>query len=98
MSETEIVIPLTRPLELRGRDGKVIVSMAELKLRPPTAGDLADAMDAEGGKGSMMRALVCRCAGITRADFDNIALADAAPIFEAVTRFFPSGQTTGGTP
>lgn len=101
MNEKTTTITLSRPLELRSaKTGEIVSSLAELTLREPTAGDMAEALDEAGGMsrpGSMLRFLVCRCAGLSRADFDNMPMADAGALFEAVSRFLPDGQPTGPT-
>lgn len=96
-------ITLRQPIEVRSaKDGQVVTSISELTFRQPTAGDMAAALDACGGDqgrvGSMMRAVICRCTGISHADFDGLCLADGQELMELAGRFLESGQKTGRTP
>ncbi|MBX9594289.1 MAG: phage tail assembly protein [Roseomonas sp.] len=95
-------IKLSQPIELRAKaTGEVIDSLRELTLRPPNAGDMADALDEAGGDmkrvGSMTRFLACRCCGITPAQFNALPIADGIALITAAATFLPSGQETGPT-
>lgn len=92
-------IKLSRPMEVRNTAGEVILSTAELTLREPNAGDMAEALDAAGGDatkiGTVMRVLGARCAGITQREFDEIAISDAKEIFAALGGFLGDGPEIG---
>lgn len=93
-------IRLSRPIERRrASDGMVLESISELTIREPTAGDLMEATDEAGVNrpGSLMRALACACAGISRTDFDGLGLEDGAALLGAVGGFLPAGLLTGRT-
>jgi hypothetical protein len=95
-------IHLSNPIQRRSAmTGEVVDRVAELTLREPTAGDMVDALDEAGGDtrriGSLTRALACRCAGISRADFDALSLDDGSRLMEAVAGFLPAGPKIGPT-
>jgi hypothetical protein len=95
-------ITLAQPIQRRSKQtGEVVDSVETLTLQPPTAGDMADALDAAEGDprrmGSMTRFLACRCTGLTRAEFDNLSLEDGAALMTAVAGFLGNGQATGPT-
>lgn len=98
----ENVIKLSQPIELRSATtGQVVSSITELKLRAPNAGDMADALDEAGGNmkntGTLIRTLACRCAGITRSQFDGLSMADGLRLIGEMTAFLGNGPATGLT-
>jgi hypothetical protein len=93
-----IKITLKEPIVLRSLDtGAEVHRIAEIDFREPRAGDMAAAMDAggAGGSGSMILALAARCAGLTRAQVDDLSIDDFFQISEVATSFLQRGQETG---
>ena len=93
-----IKITLKEPIVLRSLDtGAEVHRIAEIDFREPRAGDMAAAMDAggAGGTGSMILALAARCAGLTRAQVDELSIQDFFQISEVATGFLQLGQATG---
>jgi hypothetical protein len=95
-------ITLKEPIVVRSKtNGAVVSTIAELTLRPPSAGDMADALDAAEGdnkrQGTIMSFLAARCAGITFADFKALSWHDGAAILAEVADFLSDGQGTGPT-
>ena len=93
-----IKITLRDPIILRNAEtGAEVHRIAEVEFREPRAGDMAAAMDAggAGGSGSMILALAARCAGLTRAQVDDLSIHDFFQISEVATGFLQLGQATG---
>ena len=93
-----IKITLREPIILRSAEtGAEVHRIAEIDFREPRAGDMAAAMDAggAGGTGSMILALAARCAGLTRAQVDDLSIDDFFQISEVATGFLQRGQVTG---
>jgi len=93
-----IKITLREPIILRSAEtGAEVHRIAEIDFREPRAGDMAAAMDAggAGGTGSMILALAARCAGLTRAQVDELSIQDFFQISEVATGFLQLGQATG---
>ena len=93
-----IKITLRDPIILRNAEtGAEVHRIAEVDFREPRAGDMAAAMDAggAGGSGSMILALAARCAGLTRAQVDDLSIDDFFQISEVATSFLQRGQVTG---
>ena len=93
-----IKITLKEPIVLRNAEtGAEVHRIAEIDFREPRAGDMAAAMDAggAGGTGSMILALAARCAGLTRAQVDDLSIDDFFAISEVATSFLQRGQETG---
>jgi len=91
-------ITLREPIILRSAEtGAEVHRIAEIDFREPRAGDMAAAMDAggAGGTGSMILALAARCAGLTRAQVDDLSIDDFFAISEVATSFLQRGQETG---
>lgn len=95
-------VTLKHPIVMRSTaSGAIVTSISEISLRPPTAGDMADALDAADGdnkrQGTIMSFLAARCAGISFAEFKQLSWHDGAAILAEVADFLSDGLATGPT-
>lgn len=93
-------LTLAEPIILRdAKTGTEIHRIAEVTFRPPRAGDMAAAVDAMagGGNGTMILALAARCTGLTRAQVEDLSVADFLALSEVATRFLEPFLPTGKT-
>jgi hypothetical protein len=100
--EATKIVRLKRPIEQRSKTtGAVVHVIDELTLRPPTAGDMADALDAADGdnkrQGTIMSFLAARCAGVSFAQFKDLTWHDGAAILAEVSDFLADGPEIGPT-
>lgn len=95
-----VTIRLSRPIELRrASDGAVLSSQDTITLRPPTLGDMMEAVDAGGAKrGQVMLHLAARLSGLSVRDLAALPLADGEEVMLACEGFSARGRTAGETP
>lgn len=91
----KVTIPLSNPIELKAKDtGQVLVSVAEICLRKPLAGDLM-VFDQAAGKMEAMQRLIAKVAGLDFETVKRMEVEDFYRVAEKLKDFLPDGLPTG---
>lgn len=88
--------PLKESIDIRNKDGEIVETITELKLRKPK-GKILKAMDKAQGDVGKSLALIAAMAGLPPSTMDELGPSDFAELGEFIAGFFPGLLPTGRT-
>lgn len=95
MSEVVKTHPLKEPIDIRNKDGELVETITELKLRKPK-GKILKALDRAEGEVGKTLALIAAMAGLPPSTMDELGPQDFVDLGEVIEKDFFGGRLPTG--